>query len=158
MKKLIPFITGALFFYACSSSKEVAVVPKKKLFVGQNKSGFLTVGNTNAPFTSTKENLLLLVGNMGYAPDFSVPEDILLNQEYEMYRYKLTKGFVIYRKNKQTFYWARVTFLPPSQKLTAIRCSGDTVSITLQKGTSPETLCFRWKPETYGYGERYVKL
>jgi hypothetical protein len=148
MKKSIFFILS-IILYSCSTSK---------IFVGQGPSGHLAVGKANDIFRSSKETLESITGKESFKPNFPLPGNILLNEEYEKYNYKNQKGLVVYKKDPNTFGWARVTFVPSMYALKDIYFNGDTTFITILKKDSLEKHRFLWREEVFGYKGTFKKV
>lgn len=142
----------------CVSSRKAAR-DERRVYVGQNRAGYLTFND--AVYRGSKANLEnLREESVAYHATFLVPEDVFLNPEKQMYAYKLTQGVTVYRRDKETFQWARVTFIPSSQQIQAIESTGIYISITIKKEKDQKVtqLQYQWRPANANYGERYVLL
>lgn len=149
MKKSIFFFLSFIL-YSCSPGK---------IFVGQGPSGHLAVGKSNEAFRSSKEVLESIIGKESYKPrDFPLPSNILLNEEYEKYNYKNQKGLVIYKKDPNSFAWARVTFVPSMFILKDISFNGDTTFVSIFKKDTLIRQAFIWQKEIAGYKAAYKKI
>ena len=140
--------------FSCASNKNVFYVGQVNGYLGVSK----TFGGPKATFTSTKDNLLSLMEEKDELIK-NLPGDVFVNVENEIYKYKNTKGYVIYKRD-QNFKWVKVTFVPLIYKIESVSLSKEEIiSVRILKDTGTfEELRFVWRPETFSGSERYVSL
>lgn len=74
--------------------------------------------------------------------------------ETETYRYKLTKGTVLYHQHAKTKAWKKVAFIPDVSCIEELFCSGDTVFVKMAGTTMYRYIL---SPATPKFDEKYVR-
>ena len=147
MKKILLFLLVSATLFGCVS----------RLYLGQNRDGHLTLNNT--VYYGTRDGLDSLIsiskerGVKLVTPPFRIADDMVLVSEYETYKYKPTKGHVLYHRN-QKHAWKRVVFLVDVECVEYARCIKDTVFVSV-RGVEQR---FVLVPASSRYDEKYVRL
>lgn len=157
MKTLLYFLIVGAVGLSCVSEKQMELA-ERKLYIGEDKNtGSLAIGIYR--FTGSKEMMEYIRPGKIYKPSFSVPDDIVLITQNEIYRYLPTEGITVYRQEKKSRTWAKVSFFPLSQKIEGITCD-ELVRITLRPlaHKEPIVLKYRWRPERSNFVGRWVRV
>jgi hypothetical protein len=157
MKKLLYFLMVGAVGLSCVSERQMELA-ERKLYIGEDKNtGSLAIGIYR--FTGSKEMMEYIRPGKIYKPSFSVPDDIVLIIQNEVYRYLPTNGIAVYKQEKKSRTWAKVSFFPLSHKIEGIVCD-DLVRITVRPlpHKEPIVLRYRWRPERSNFVGRWVRV